>query len=246
MTTEVLVFNNQRFPFKEKLIRQALIAEIYNRNKIYRCMNSAEKAYGLIPNGIGGSIANLAPKQLLEITPEDVFKKIPQLKNNFYPVTIHRHSALKNDCEDNELIDAAKKYHINVKLQYHQDYSKLTPLSLTHNLDGFIEFFDIKSREAYTVLQFFVPSSSENYSNTKDKKIDLLLAQALTASSSHERFQGYQVVNKYLLTEGVIDPYYYVGHSNMLNKCLVGIDDAFNFNPYHNLQKIYRKYNCIS
>lgn len=243
-TTEILVFNNQRFPFNIKLVRQALVSDIYNSDQVYKCLYDVEKAYGVIPPGIGGSIANVAPKTMPVIRPEEIFNQVPQLKNNFYSVTIHRHSALQNTCEDNALISVAKKYHIHVHLKYHPDYATLWPLYLNHQLDGFIEFFDTRSREAYTVLQFFTADSSENYANTKDKKIGSLIENALVMPTSHQRFQGYQLANRYLLSEGIVAPYYYIGHSNILSQCLMGMTRDFYFNPYEGLAQLYRKPHC--
>lgn len=244
MTTEILVFNNQRFPFNKKIVRQAIISELYNDNKISHCMNGIDRAYGVIPPGIGGSIANLSPPTMQEIKPEEIFEAVPELKNHIISVTIHRHSALKNDCEDEALISAAIKYHINVNVKYHDNYASLWPLYLNHQLDGFVEFFDIKSREGYSIFQVFMAKSPENYSNIIDHKLDGMIEQALTMQNSHDRFQQYRKINQYLLSEGYIDPYYYIGHSNIWNICLEGLNNSFYFNPYQHLPELSRQSGC--
>ena len=119
--TEIMVLNNQRFPFNHAIIRKALLASIFNTLNT-ECYLGSHKAYGIIPYGTGGSIANILPKQLPEISAEEVYKQIPGLKNKKIIITIHQLNDLKNECEAKNLAQTFSKYHIQLKFKYHNNY----------------------------------------------------------------------------------------------------------------------------
>jgi len=240
--TEILVLNNQRFPFNEPLVRKALSSSIYNRFS-YACIPGAHKPYGIIPSGIGGSLNNMAPKSLPEISPEAIFKVIPKLKYKKVSVTIHQLSDLKTACESEQIIEAAKKINIDIKFKYHKDYSDLLPLYINHQLDGFIDLYIFKNREAYKIFEFFT-KSGENDANIKQNTIDDMLKEAIAMPSSHGRFQIYHKLAQYIQDNNIVIPIFYMDHGNLMHKCLSGISDDFFFYPFLNLPKISKTKAC--
>lgn len=240
--TEILTLNNQVYPFNHSIVRQALAADVYNNLDLH-CICGAHKAYGIIPYGTGGSLANNYPDSLPNISPSEVFKTVPKLKQKTAHVTIHQLADLKNDYESNQIKAIAKKYNIDLKFKYHKSYDTLVPLYLNHKVDGFLELYVFKNREAYTVLQYF-SNIGENNANIKDDKIDYLLQAAITESSSHGRFIAYREIARYLQMKGIVIPLYYMEHGNILNKCINGITENFLFNPFMYLSELYKDKNC--
>jgi ABC-type transport system substrate-binding protein len=203
--TQILVLNNNRFPFNNKILRTALFSALYNQNKIYQCHFGATKAYGVIPQGIGGSLASIMPRNMPEVSPEIVFKQIPSLKNHKKNIYIHQHIGRKNSCEAQSLIDAAK---------------------------------------SYNALEYFTPSSKENFINSDDSNLNKLFFSALSKKSSHERYEAYRAMDKYMIDQAVVIPYYYLGSRNFVSKCLGGITSDFYFNPYMSLPNVNRINGC--
>lgn len=240
--TNILVLNNQRFPFNQPEIRQALSAEIYNNFNTH-CAAGSHKAYGIIPNGIGGSLTNMMPDSLLALSPSEIFNKFPQLKKDRISVTFHQLNDLKNNCESKQLIDSANKFNINIKYKYHKDYSDLLPLYINHNLDGFIDLYIFKNREAYNIFEFF-SKNGENDAYLKQDEIDKMLKEAVSTPSSHGRFQIYRKIALYMQENNIVIPLYYMDHGNLMNKCLTGISDDFVFNPFSELPKISKQPLC--
>lgn len=241
---ELLVLNNQKFPLNKPIVRQALAAAIYN-NFNHTCISGTRKAYGIIPNGIGGSINDKPPTFLPNILPQTLFKIIPQLKHTRVAITLHQLDDLKSECESKQLIQVAKQYNIDIQFKYHKNYPDLVKLYLNHQLDGFIELYVYTSPDAYSVLQFFT-RSGENNANVNGNKIDSLLTAAIEASSSHGRYQAYKKLVKYMQNEGIIIPLFYMDHGTLLNKCLAGVSNDFFFSPFIYLPQIYKKQNCIN
>jgi ABC-type oligopeptide transport system substrate-binding subunit len=240
--TKILVLNNQRFPFNKPIVRKALSAEIYNHFD-YSCMPGAHKPYGIIPNGVGGSLANMSPSSMQEITANEVFQEVPSLKFQKVSVVIHQLYDVKNDCESNQIIQAAKKYNIAVTFKYHKDYSDLAPLYVNHNLDGFMDLFIFKNREASNILEFFA-KGGENDANINQNNIDKMLKEAVSTSSSHGRFQIYKKLAQYMQGENISIPLYYMDHGNLMSKCLSGISEDFFFNPFLELPELSKIKNC--
>ncbi len=240
--TEIMVLNNQRFPFNKPEIRKALSSAIYN-NFILSCIPGAHKAYGIIPNGIGGSLTNRMPDYLPEITPSELFKKYPQLKNKKTLVTIHQLNDLKNICESDQITTIAKRYNIDIQFKFHKDYSDLVPLYFNHNLDGFLDLYIFKNREAYNIFEFFA-KNSENDANLNQDTIDVILKEAVSTSSSHSRFQVYRRLAQYMQDENIVVPLFYMDHGNLISKCLTGVTSDFVFNPFAELPKISKIKYC--
>lgn len=240
--TEILVLNNQRYPFNIPLVRKALANTIYNHFDS-ACTPGSHQSYGIIPNGIGGSINNIAPQKLPEISPTDVFAAAPRLKNHSAPITLHQLHDLKNECEAKQIIEAGKKYNIDIKLKYHQDYSDLLPLYQNHKLDGFLDLYIFKNREAYKVFEFF-SISGENDANIDDDNIDKLLTEASSMSSSHGRFQLYRKLAQHMQDKNIIIPMFYMDHGNLVRQCISGISEDFYFNPFSFLPQLAKSTNC--
>lgn len=241
--TEILVLNNQRYPFNIPLVRKALANEIYNNfNK--QCIVGSHQSYGLIPNGIGGSINNIAPEKLREINPEDLFSTIPQLKEHTSSVTLHQLYDLRNDCEAKQIMQAGKKYNIDIKFKYHKDYSDLLPLYQNHNLDGFLDLYVFKNREAYKIFEFFA-QNGENDANLKGNSIDTLLSEAASMPSSHGRFQIYRKLAQFMQDNNFIVPIFYMDHGNLIKTCLNGISNDFFFNPFSFIPQLSKTDSCF-
>lgn len=240
--TETLVLNNQRFPFNHAIVRKAVLSQIYNHYNV-GCIHGAHKAYGIIPHGTGGSIDNAAPDLLTEISAQEVFKEVPALKSKKTKMTIHQLLDLKNECESNQIINAAKHYNIDIKFQYHKNYSTLVPLYINHKLDGFIELYVFRNREAYSTLQFFT-KNGENNANIDNSSIDNMLKNAINEPSSHGRFQAYRKISEYMHNEGIVIPLFYTDHANLLSKCIAGTSDNFLFNPFIYIPQLYKIKGC--
>lgn len=234
--TEMLVLNTHKFPFNHKIVRNALAAEFYNSFSP-QYIPGSHKAYGIIPNGIGGSLANKLPKVLHPISPDDVFAKVPELGHQKVYVTIHLLNDIKNNYVVSQLFKSARKFHIEIKYVYHKNYSDLLPHYLKHNLDGVIDLYIFKNREANSIFEFFT-RSGENDANVDNDRIDTMIKAAVNASSSHGRFQNYRKLAQYIQDENIIIPIFYMDHGNIISKQLVGISDNFIFNPYLELPNL--------
>ena len=169
---------------------------------------------------------------------------VPQLKNQIVSITLHQLRDLKNACESESLIQAAKLYHIKLKFKYHADYSDLTPLELNHNLDGFLELYVNKNREAQSVFDFF-SKAGKNHANLIQGDFDKLLEAAITKYSSHARFQVYRRLAQYINDNNIIIPIFYMDHGSLMRKCLSGISEDFMFNPFQELPNISKPKFCI-
>lgn len=236
--TEILVFNNKRFPFNKKVVRKAISADFYN-HFIDSRIPGAHKAYGIIPNGIGGSISNIHPITLPQISPEEVFHQVPELKNKRVAVTLHQLIDVKNEYVTQQLVQTANKYNIDIRFKYHRDYSDLIPLYFNHNLDGCVDLY-IFNREANHILEFFT-KNGENDANIDDDHIDALLKEALNSPSFHGRFLIYRKLAQYIQDESILLPIFYMDHGNILSKKLSGISEDFIFNPFLELPRISKK-----
>lgn len=243
--TQTLVLNNQQFPFNNVILRRALAAEIYNEQSIEQCDFGVRKSYGLIPKGIGGSIAHVAPKQIPAISSKAVFKSIPQLHRKAADIIVHQHLGRKNNCIQERIQTAGKKFNLNIQFRYHDSYETLWPLYLSHDLHGFVELFVFSNREADSILQYFLSSSAENFANVNYPSLDKKIQAALESKAMTLRFAGYREVNRHLQENAVVVPLYYVGHSNFIQKCVRGFPNDFYIDPFQHLTQLYREKGCF-
>jgi ABC-type transport system substrate-binding protein len=163
--------------------------------------------------------------------------------NHTATIMLHQLYDSKNDCEARQIIEAGKKYHLDIRFKYHQDYSELLPLYQNHNLDGFLDLYTFKNREAYKVFEFF-SISGENDANITDDNIDNLLTEASSMSSSHGRFQLYRKLAQYMQDKNIIIPMFYMDHGNLVNQCISGISEDFYFNPFSFLPQLSKIDDC--
>ncbi|HTM64595.1 MAG TPA: ABC transporter substrate-binding protein [Gammaproteobacteria bacterium] len=240
--TEIFVPNNQRFPFNYSIVRKALAAEIFN-NFDTSCIAGGHHAYGIIPNGIGGSINNMPPASLPLITPQEVFSAVPALRHKRASITLHELDDIKNDCTTRQLISIAKKYHIDIKFKYHKDYSEYQPQVIKHDLDGMIDLYVFKNREASKVFEYF-SKTGDNDANVAQNGIDVMLHNAIIMPSSHSRFQAYRKISMHMQDNNIAIPLFYMDHGNLMNKCLSGISEDFFFNPYSHLPILGKSSKC--
>lgn len=240
--TEILVINNKKFPFNNRYARKALASAIYN-NISQNNLRGERKAYGIIPIGLGGSIDNKPPKLLLEISQKELFKKIPSLRKNKVVIILHELDDFKNTYITEQIIKAGKKYNIDIKFEYHNNYSTLWPLYAKHLLDGYIELYVFRNLEAYPIIRFFT-TLGRNDANVNNNKIDLMLKNALSAPASHDRFQAYQKIAYYIQDEAIVIPLTYMDHDNILSKCINRESSEFYFNPFLSLPLLSKMENC--
>lgn len=240
--TSVLVLNNGKFPFNQSEIREAIANDIYN-NFDNSCVFGAHKAYGIIPSGVPGSLANQTPAASPEIPSSQIFSHFPVLEKSNVSIVIHQVAGLRSDCESNQIMNTLKKYKINVKFEYHKNYDDFIPLIKSHRLDAFIDSYIFKNREAYSILEFFT-KNGENDANLKKNDLDLMLNKAKQSLSSHDRFQAYREAANYLQNEHVLAPLFYMDHVEVMSNCLTGLSDNFVFNPFSELPYISKIKNC--
>jgi len=240
--TETLVLNNQKYPFDHAIVRRALSSAIYNTINCY-CIPGAHKAYGFIPYGTGGSIANDSPVFLSIIPPEQVFQSVPELKRSKITVIIHQLEDQRNSCLEKQIRSTARPYNIDLKFYYHKNYPELESLYLHHKLDGFLELYVFRNREAYSTLRYF-SQGGENNANVKDDTIDTILNHVMSTNTTHGRYQMYRNVNKYIQDQAIIIPILYMDHGNLLRKCIKGANDNFLFNPFIHLKQLTKSNMC--
>lgn len=240
--TGTLVLNNQRYPFNYEIVRKALEVEIYNHLNL-SCSNGANKAYGVIPEGIGGSIENLSPHALKEISPDEVFNKVKKLSVQPVTVTVHELRDTANLCLDRQLKKFAKKYHINFVFKYHDDYKTLWPLYASHDYDAFVELYVVQDGEAYGVLQFFSKDGGHD-GNILSDYVDNNLELSILAESSWQKFEFYRNVIKYIQRHAIVIPLYIMKHGNLMSTCLKGVTDNFYYNPYNLIPRLTRVKKC--
>lgn len=235
--------NSKHFPFNKTIVRKALAAELYNQDRIYQCRPGSKKAYGIIPLGIGGSVAHMAPEKLRVFSTEEVLRAVPRLKKKTTAL-IHRHVGRKNPCEETILVDAAKKFNIDLKLQYHDSYATLWPLYLNNSIDGYLEFFVFYKREAFNQLRRFLSSSEFNPPNFRDPELDQMIEDSWAAANSSLRFAGYRKVNQFLQDEALFIPLHYANHTSLMSECIDGISPQFHLSPFQGLPGLFRKKDC--
>lgn len=241
-----LVFNNGRFPFDRAIVRRAILAELYNQDRVYRCLPGNKKAYGIIPLGMGGSRAHVAPATLPEVKPQAVFAAVPELTPGRKPVKVKilRHLGRKNDCEETAVRDALKKYNIDATMEYDAEYKTLWPRYTKHDFDAFIELFVFVNREAYTKLIYYLSDGPENLPNVKLRKLDRAIEASWSSSESLSRFHQYGKVNDILNAEAVVVPLYYTNSRNLLHRCIDDLPEDFLYDPFLGLSQIYRNAEC--
>ena len=240
--TEILVLNNQKFPFNQLVFRKALASEIYNNFDPGDAVGS-HQAYGVIPYGMGGSMSNIKPDKLDLISPSNVIEKIPNLATKKTVVTVHVLEDIKNSRISTKIIEAGNKYNLDIKFKYHRDYITLLKHYHDHSLDAFIDLYVFKNRDAYRILEYF-SKSGENHANINDNQIDKMLNEAVAMPSSHGKFQLCRQINAYLQDNAIVIPLFYMDHGNLLNKCLTGISDDFFFDPFYQLPHLSKSDNC--
>lgn len=242
--TSILMLNNKRFPFNKRILRKALASQIYNSNELVKCSNNAQKAYGIIPKGLGGSIAQQPPQNLPIITPETVFKKIPQLKLKTNKAIFHRHIGRKNNCETNILKNIFSNYNIDLSFSYHNTYETLYPLYLNHNLDGFIEFYVFYKREAFSILRIFHSKNPFNRPNLPDSVLDSYIMSLWEAHTPSERFLKYRQSAQYIQDQALVIPIFYSDHKNYVNTCLDADLEAFKTEAFYGIMSLERTPRC--
>lgn len=241
-----LMWNNQKFPFDQAIVRKALLAEIYNEDAVRKCLpGENRRAYGIIPTGMGGSRAHVAPERMVEIPPQQVFAKVPRLKQGV-SVTIHRHLGRKNDCEENAIAKAMSKYGIQAKFQHWASYSELWPAFLSHKLDAFVELFVYENREAYSKFIYYLSDGVENFPNLKSSELDEMIRSSWQSTTAMNRFKQYGAVNDYIVEHANVVPLYYTHSRNLVHRCLQNIPKDFLFNPFFGLWQVQRDPKCNS
>lgn len=236
--TQTLVLNRTRPPFNQPEFRKKLAQLIRDESGVEACASPVTKAYGIIPIGLGGSIAGQAPTAT---EGNGNVKKFPKTT-----MTIHRHRDRKNDCDEAKIVAAAKKLNCEIKFRYHDDYPTLWPLYLNHNLDGFIELLAYKNREALSIFQFFQMSSPEHFFNFDYPDLDPWIDMARKAQSASQRYSHYRNIAKMVQEDGWVIPLYYLGHGDVFRKCIKGVPQDVQASPssFHRLPMLWWDKSC--
>lgn len=240
--TKILVLNNNKVPFNNKLMRQALLAAIYNELPD-NFSTRMRKAYGVIPAGIGGSIYNTAPEKLPVVTLDHLKNDFPSLNQNHIPITIHESIDFKNTQLEQRIINAAKRVHLDIQFKTYKNYSLLWNEYEKNTLDAFVELYVFRDREAYSTLQYFTKQGN-NDAHINDNRLDILFKSALSTQLSHDRFTKYRKIAQFLQEEAIIVPIFYMEHDNMIHRCLTDIPPDFYLNPFLNLPQIKKPNAC--
>jgi ABC-type oligopeptide transport system substrate-binding subunit len=243
--TQTIFFNNQRPPFDQPLVRQAILAEAYNSASLHECVKPNKRAFGIIPIGLGGSIGHIAPKKMEEIKPAVVAKALAKYSPAVKVIQLHQHVGRKSECLEANLKKIFAKFNLELKIKYHSSYGTLWPLYMNHNHQGFIELLAFKNREAFSILQFFVPGTNENFANIESPTLKKLLASSQTALTSRARFQSYRDAAQHINDQAHVAPLYYTSHAGFLDKCIRGSEAKTDFNPFQFLLGVHWDQKCL-
>tara|TARA_B100001248_G_C27398380_1_gene467566 strand:- start:1371 stop:2843 length:1473 start_codon:yes stop_codon:yes gene_type:complete len=234
--SQILVFNNQNRILNNKNARLRIQHYISkNTEDLLKCRKVNNKpALGIIPKGLGGSIAHIDSLNEQPLAPPLAVSNEPREE-----ITIHQHLGRKNKCEFKILKKAFHKAGINLKIKYHETYKTLFPKYLNNTLDGFIELFNFQNREAYSILRYFVSyGNKENFANLSDNKLDSMIINSMESNNLSERFSWYRKANNRIQDEAYAVPLYYVSTLNIYKKCLSGVNHIPGFNPFPTLKNI--------
>lgn len=229
--SQTLVINPAAAPFDDPVMRRALQVELYNEGRIHECAPGSLRAFGFIPTGIGGSLANEA-KSLLDVP--DAIAAAASMKRRGAPwkVLIHRHKDRRNACEEERIIRAMAKLRIEATFQYAEDYKVLVPKYLSDSTQAYVELFVFSSRDASAVLRRFIPGIQERYFFYTKSSYEKQLVQAMNLPRLPERFDVYRQITRDVMNDASVMPLYYTGHANFVRKCLNRPDlDDVSYNP---------------
>lgn len=231
--SQLLVINPKKYPFDHVEFRRAFINQLYAEGKFTSCGAGLVEAYGIIPWGVGGSMANEKPSYDGLPSPEVAVAKVPNLKNKTVSLTFLRHVDRKNDCEESQIINVGKKFHLDITFKHTSDYPALIKAYGSGKADGYIELVVFTSRDPSTVLRRFLPNSKEPFYYYTSKEVESSLKTAWVKSVLVERFKTYREISKRIVDYANIFPLYYVGHTTLVHRCLSsGVNtDGLNFNP---------------
>jgi ABC-type oligopeptide transport system substrate-binding subunit len=223
--TQSLVLN-PKGPFADRALRQAFFAEIYNEADFSKCFGGILKAYGLIPEGIGGSIANRAPEKIKNSAAPGAQSGKP------VPIEFLRHSGRKNQCEEDLVVAAGRKFNLAISFRHMDSYETLFPKYSDPKTQGYVELMAFISRDPSLLLRRFLPGSREQIYFYTSPLYEKLLDEAWQKPSLSEKFEFFRKINGDILDRASVIPLYYVGHTRIMHKCLVASpSEAITYNP---------------
>ncbi|HUP57521.1 MAG TPA: ABC transporter substrate-binding protein [Bdellovibrionota bacterium] len=237
--TMALVPNIQRAPFNDVEFRRALMASLAENKAFVACHPEVRPAFGIVPVGIGGSIAHLPRAGAAGHAALEHLRK----RHAGQTVTLQRHVGRRDACEEAVLARTFAELGVNLKIQYHESYDTLLPRYLNHDLDGFLELYIFPNREAFPVFTKFA-LSGDNLANLESPVIERAIGAIWGAKTSSERYQAYRTVAQKIQDDSILFPLYYLRHRNVLSKCFESIPPEFAFNPFLGLTKLSRKQDC--
>ncbi|MEZ4870823.1 MAG: ABC transporter substrate-binding protein [Bdellovibrionales bacterium] len=238
--TFTLTFNNQRVPFNKKPVRTYIASRILEEEtRIRKCRAANTKpALGIIPKGIGGSISH--QKNTQEKPPGNLVRLKSPIK-----ITIIQHIGRKNLCEAQIIKSIMDELNIKAEYEYFTDYSLLLDKYAQHDFDAFVELYNIKNRDAYSVLRYFQSENNkENLSNISDATLDEFLSEALKSPTAGQRFSWYRKVVQRIFDNAYVAPLYYTITSSYYHKCLHGASHRGSFNPFIELMSMKPSDSC--
>lgn len=238
--TQTLVFNNSRSPFNNKMLRQNILKTF---DKLFdthiKCFKSNPKqkievAKGIIPRGLGGTISHLSN---LNYTSEK-FKSLGGGKE----VLIEQHIGRKDSCLEKIVKEAFSKNGLKAKFKYHDSYKTLFPKYINGDFSVFIELFNFKNRESYTILKYFLTEGNkENFAKVKSPELDNFILNAINAPNPSRRYALYREANRYINDNAIVVPLYYTNTWTYYRKCLDNFLISKGVNPFIDLVRISSK-----
>jgi len=215
--TQVLVLNPNVVPFKDPKLRKVIRDAIYE-SEISTCAEGRMPAIGLIPTGVGGSIAN--DRSVIHGPIAAKNHKLA-LKNPVH-VEIFQHIGRKNICDEMTLKHIFANFNIFLNFRYVDNYSELDKLYVDKSTPAYIELFVFLTRDASRFLSRFTPHTTEPLFFYTDPKIEELVNKALNLGEIKQRFLLYRLANTRIEEKSSTVALYYIGHTNTIRRCRAG------------------------
>lgn len=221
---QALALNRNVTPFQDSELRKSL-HQMLRESNFETCHSGARKTFGFIPKGIGGS---LEPEET-EIKTRPLTKLRLQKRTK---VIFPRHEGRKNKCEEDRLREVFDRHNIDVEITYYKDYDALDKAVLDPRVQGFLELYVYKTRDASSHLKKMVPENKQNFYLFSSSQIKQLLRKAWEAKDLRARFSTYKEINRIIYNSSSLIDLYAIGHANLIHKCLLKVpDNVAYYNP---------------
>jgi ABC-type transport system substrate-binding protein len=235
--TEVLSINSALEPFASNpQLIQTLKDHLYNLSKVHECFpNEARRAYGFVPIGLGGSIADSAPQKLSSeksIIPIGTEAK----KHGMKSIVIYQHAGRKQPCVIEKVQEAFAAVGLKVQFEHLTDYPKLFSIYQDKKTPAVIELTAFVQRDVGQILGRLSPKSSFSIYFYKSLNVAGELEKARKLPKLGERFSFYRNIVKDIQENSGVIPLYYLSDANLYRNCITGHEEQGLFNPNTYLQ----------